>query len=254
MPEAKRITLYSAVDSPFPHRVRLALEEAGATYDTIWIDLMDKEEWYEEKVNPAGGKVPILIYGGPKLHPGEAPSADAVRIPESIVILEFLADIFPDARLLPEDPVLRARVRLFNVAVDTKLQNALMGFIFLGASLDSTLAVLEDFQAMLPPTGFVVGEWSIADATFIPILARLHMVLRTGLGNILPEVAKEGVEALRSPRFARLKQYWDDITARPSTAKTWNEEEMKAIAARRMERFRKTGIVNRDIRVPIPTM
>ncbi|KAI9061580.1 glutathione transferase omega class [Trametes sanguinea] len=252
MAETKRITLYSAVDSPFPHRVRLALEEAGITYDTIWIDLMDKEEWYEEKVNPAGGKVPILIYGGPKLHPGDEPSADAIRIPESVVILEFLADSFPAARLLPEDPVLRARVRLFIVAVDAKLQVALMGFIFLGASLDSTLAVLEEFQAMLQPTGFVVGEWSIADATFVPILARLYLVLETGLGNFTPEVAQEALEALRSPRFERLQQYWDDITARPSMAKTWNEEEMKAIAARRMDRFRKTGIVNRDVCVPMP--
>ena len=38
-------------------QVRLALEEANAQYDTILIDLMNKEEWYEKKVNPAGGKV-----------------------------------------------------------------------------------------------------------------------------------------------------------------------------------------------------
>ncbi|KAJ3013333.1 hypothetical protein NUW54_g1624 [Trametes sanguinea] len=160
MSDPKRITLYSAIDSPFPHRVRLALEEAGATYDIILIDLMNKEEWYEEKVNPAGGKVPFLVYGGPKLHPDEAPSADAVKIPESIVILEFLADIFPNAHLLPEDPVLRARVRLWNAAVDTKLLKALLGFIFLGEPLESILAVLEEFQAMMPPTGFAVGAHS----------------------------------------------------------------------------------------------
>ncbi|KAJ3013332.1 hypothetical protein NUW54_g1625 [Trametes sanguinea] len=225
MTESKRITLYSAVDSPFPHRVRLALEEAGVTYDTIWIDLMNKEEW-----------CPSSYTAGPKLQPGDEPSADAIRIPESVVILEFLADILPAASLATRGPSI-----------------ALMGFIFLGASLGTTLAVLEDFQAMLQPTGFVVGDWSIADATFVPILARLYLVLETGLGNFTPEIAKEALEALRSPRFARLQRYWDDITARPSTAKTWNEEEMKAIAARRMDRFRQTGIVNRDIRVPIPT-
>ncbi|KAI9061579.1 glutathione transferase omega class [Trametes sanguinea] len=253
MSDTKRITLYSAIDSPFPHRVRLALEEAGATYDVILIDLMNKEEWYEKKVNPAGGKVPFLVYGGPKLHPDEAPAADAVKIPESIVILEFLADIFPNAHLLPEDPVLRARVRLWNVAVDTKLLKALLGFLFLGEPLESILGVLEEFQAKMPPTGFAVGEWSIADAAFIPTLARLRLMIKTGLGNFTPEVAKEGMEALQSPRFARLQKYWEDIAARPSMLKTWNEEEVKAEAIRRMDRFRKTGIMNSEMRAPIPS-
>ena len=76
MSDTKRLTLYAAVvcfsrlisdvvtqrtlryqDSPFPHRVMLALEEAGAKYDIIWIDLMNKQEWYEKKVNPEGAKV-----------------------------------------------------------------------------------------------------------------------------------------------------------------------------------------------------
>ena len=75
MSETKRITLYAAVvsplylhlvskisshnqqDSPFPHRVRLALEEAKATYDVIWIDLIEKPEWYEKKVYPGEGRV-----------------------------------------------------------------------------------------------------------------------------------------------------------------------------------------------------
>lgn len=82
MAEAKNITLYAAVvrafksvgpfivselllhleqDSPFPHRIRLALEEAGVEYNTIWIDLIgDKPEWYEKKVYPAA-KVRRLI-------------------------------------------------------------------------------------------------------------------------------------------------------------------------------------------------
>ncbi|KAL7283925.1 hypothetical protein ACG7TL_001197 [Trametes sanguinea] len=253
MSQTKKITIYAAVDSPFPHRVLLALEEAGATYDTIWIDLMDKEEWYEQKVNPAGGKVPFLVYGGPKLHPGEAPSTDAVKIPESRVILEFLADIFPAAHLLPADPVLRARARLFIATVDAKLIKALVGILFLGAPLENLLAVFEELQAVLPPTGFVIGEWSIADASFIPVLVRVRSLLENVLENYNPEAAKEGVEAFRSPRFARLQQYYDDVMARPSTSKTWNEEKVNLSFARRMDRFLKTGIINNEERVPIPS-
>ncbi|OSD02608.1 glutathione transferase omega class [Trametes coccinea BRFM310] len=247
------ITLYAAMDSPFPHRVLLALEEAGATYDIIWIDLMNKEEWFEKKVNPAGGKVPFLVYGGPKLHPGEAPSTDAVRISESRVILEFLADIFPAAHLLPSDPVLRARARRFITTVDEKLIKTLVGFLFLGALLENLLAILEELQAVLPPTGFVVGDWSIADACFIPALVRVRSWLEAAMGNYTLEVAKEGVKALHSPRFARLQKYYDDAKARPSTEKTWNEKEVKLSFARRMDRFYKTGIVNSELRIPVPS-
>lgn len=77
MSDTKRITLYAAVvspichlvsqtlsdnqqDSPFPHRVRLALEEAKATYEIIWIDLIEKPEWYEKKVYPGEGRVRLF--------------------------------------------------------------------------------------------------------------------------------------------------------------------------------------------------
>ncbi|KAI0327598.1 hypothetical protein GY45DRAFT_1347646 [Cubamyces sp. BRFM 1775] len=252
MSQQKRITLYSAIDSPFPHRVRLALEEANAQYDTILIDLMAKEEWYEKKVNPAGGKVPLLVYGGPELHPNEEPTADSVKITESIIILEFLADIFPEAHLLPVDPVLRARARLFCVAVDTKLLRPFMGFHFMGVPLDALLSVLEEFQAMLPPTGFVVGRWSIADAAIAPLLTRLFMALKYNLGTFTPEVAKQGLEAFESPRFDRLRQYYKDLVGRPSMSKTWDEEAVKATFQRRLDRFRKTGVINNELRLPVP--
>ena len=35
----------------------IALEEANAKYDIIWIDLINKPDWYEKKVYPAA-KVP----------------------------------------------------------------------------------------------------------------------------------------------------------------------------------------------------
>ncbi|KAH9900799.1 thioredoxin-like protein [Cubamyces lactineus] len=251
MSEQKRITLYSAVDSPFPHRVRLALEEANAQYDTILIDLMNKEEWYEKKVNPAGGKVPLLVYGGPKLHPDEEPSADSAKITESIVILEFLADIFPEAHLLPADPVLRARARLFCVAVDTKLVMPFLSFHFSAVPLEALLAVLEEIQAKLPPTGFAVGDWSIADAAIAPLLVRLKTALKYNLGTFTPETAKQGLAALESPRFARLRQYYKDLVGRPSMSKTWDEDAVRAAFERRLDRFRKTGIINSDIRVPV---
>ncbi|OSD02580.1 glutathione transferase omega class [Trametes coccinea BRFM310] len=277
MSEDKRIILYAAVSMSLGRIIACTTSltpffRGRSRLRHHWIDLLNKEEWYQKKVNPAGGKVPLLVFGGPKLHPADAPSADAVKITESLVILEFLADILPTAHLLPEDPVLRARARFFNATVDTKLLKAFMGFRFFGGSLESLLVVLEEFQAMLPPTGFVVGEWSIADAAFSPILVRLVFLLSTGLGNFARETGREGVEAFESPRFARLRQYYGDVIARPSMATTWDEvsqlrslwrsagaeswaaaqEAVRAATVRRMDRFRKTGIINSTMRLPVP--
>ncbi|KAI0360289.1 thioredoxin-like protein [Trametes cingulata] len=249
----KRITLYVAVDSPFVHRVRLALEEAKATYNIIWIDLLNKPDWYQKKVNPTG-RIPVLVYGGPELHEDEEPSPEAEILTESLVILEFLADVFPDARLLPTDPILRARARLFSQTVETTLQ-PFFSFIFLDAPAETVLSALENLQSMLPPTGFVAGDWSIADAAFVPILIRLELYLKNGLGAFKPEVGKEALEAFESPRFARLRQYLEDNKARPSMAKTFEEDQVAEKMKQRVERFRKTGIVNGFFRLPraLPT-
>ncbi|KAI0703264.1 thioredoxin-like protein [Earliella scabrosa] len=252
MAEAKNITLYAAVDSPFPHRIRLALEEAGVEYNTIWIDLIgDKPEWYEKKVYPAA-KVPYLIYGGKTLQPDEAPSPDAVKVPESLVILEFLADVFPNSGLLPADPALRARARLFYQAVDSKFLPAFFAFFFLKAPLDALLGALQGMQSLLPEEGFAVGEWSIADATFTPLLMRLNLFLTVSPFTLKEEVIKQAVEALRSPRFARLQKYLEDNMARPSMAKTWDEDAVRTVLNQRLDRFKRTGKINSDLTVPVP--
>lgn len=57
---------------------------------------------YAEKINPAS-KVPVLAVGS---------GDDAVKIPESHVLLELVSDLFP-GKLLPEDPLKRAEARYF---------------------------------------------------------------------------------------------------------------------------------------------
>lgn len=169
-------------------------------------------------------QVPYLVYGGPELHPDEAPSPDAVKIPESLVILEFLADLFPAAHLLPADPVLRVRARLFTTAVETELLPAQKGFFLMGGPPDAMLAALDALQARLPPTGFAAGpEWSIADAAVMPILLRLRMSVTLEVGFFAPGAAPVVRAALESPRFARLQRYIADNVARPSMAATWDE-------------------------------
>ncbi len=158
------------------------------------------------------------------MQPGDAPSGDAVGIPESLVILEFLADIFPDAHLLPADPTLRARARLFYNGLERGLaKGIIVGFLFQEVPLQDLLAGLDDFQARLPPTGFAVGEWSIADAAALPVLLRLQLALKEGLGLRQPEVLKEAYATIfESPKYARLRRYIDNNLARPGVASSWD--------------------------------
>jgi len=102
------IIFYAWKTSPYSLRVELAFQEAKADVTRYSINPRNKPEWFASRVNPAG-KVPALLYGSPKSDP-EHPSAESAKIAESLVILEFIADLYPDSGLLPKDPVERARV------------------------------------------------------------------------------------------------------------------------------------------------
>ncbi|RPD55602.1 glutathione S-transferase [Lentinus tigrinus ALCF2SS1-6] len=199
----------------------------------------DKPEWYAKKVYPEA-KIPYLVYGGPKLKPDEAPSPDTVQLPESLVILEFLADILPSAKLLPADPAIRAKARLFIQAVETKLLAAFRGFFFKGGAPDIFVNALEDIQRMLPPSeGYAVGEWSIADAAVTPFLMGINTMLKMNPPTLQEGAAEQALEVLSSPRFARLQKYVHDNAARPSMAKTWDEAAVEKLMKVRFESMAK---------------
>ena len=84
----------------------LCLAEKGIPYESHYVDLHNFEQHSEVFValNP-NGQVPVLIHN------------DAV-ITESTVINEYLDEVFPGTRLVPQDPVTRARMRIWNKFVD----------------------------------------------------------------------------------------------------------------------------------------
>ncbi|KAI0366312.1 thioredoxin-like protein [Pilatotrama ljubarskyi] len=215
-----QITFYTHTYSPYCHRVHIALVETQAKYSEYVVNTMDKPAWFAAKVNPAG-KIPAITYGG-SAAPAEDPAPDAAKIPESTVFLEFLAELFPEAKLLPTDPVLRAKARLLVIASETHLLEGFKVFFF-AHSPEAEKTLLDSLEA-LPESGFAVGEWSIADIAAGPFLARIEMLLRHDLGSF---PAGEGVrvhKVLQSERFARLGKYLDDVKAWPSFRDTWNEE------------------------------
>jgi glutathione S-transferase len=84
----------------------LCLAEKGLDYESHYVDLHHFEQHAPEfvAVNP-NGQVPVLIH-------------DGAVINESTVINEYLEEVFPQVRLAPEDPVDRARMRIWSKFVD----------------------------------------------------------------------------------------------------------------------------------------
>src|SRR5436309_8347 len=95
--ESKMLTLYYAPGA-CSMATHIALEETGVSYDTKVVALAQGEQTkpeYLNGVNPRG-KVPAL-------------KIDDGILTENVAILTYLARSFPDAKLLPTDPLGLAR-------------------------------------------------------------------------------------------------------------------------------------------------
>src|SRR5688500_2300560 len=92
------MTLYSATTCPFSHRCRIVLYEKGMDFQIIDVDLHNRPE--DLAVMSPYGRVPVLV------------ERDLILY-ESNIINEYIDDRFPHPQLMPADPVMRARARLF---------------------------------------------------------------------------------------------------------------------------------------------
>jgi maleylacetoacetate isomerase len=100
--------LYTYYRSSAAFRVRIALNLKGLHYDSIPIHLVkdggqQRHQGYLEK-NPQG-LVPMLQ------------TEDEQNLSQSMAIIEYLEEVFPQPALLPESPVQRAQVRAISQAI-----------------------------------------------------------------------------------------------------------------------------------------
>jgi len=162
------VILYSGWFCPFVQRVWMALEEKEIPYQYKEENPYKKDEEFL-KISPRG-LVPAIVVDG---HP----------IFESLVILEFLEDAYPDKKpLMPKDPIERAHVR---IAIDHISKAVVPNFFKLlqaqeKEAQDSARSALEDaFIAFLHRVRgpYLLGqELSLADISLAPFIARLYLL------------------------------------------------------------------------------
>ncbi len=106
------LKLYTARNSICTQKVFITLAEKGLDYDTHDINLFINEQYTPEylKINPKG-VVPALDH-------------DGRIVTELTLICEYLDDVFPSPMLIPADPYLRTKMRMWSKAVDEGLFEA----------------------------------------------------------------------------------------------------------------------------------
>ena len=92
------MTLYSGTTCPYSQRCRIVLFEKGMDFQVIDVDMTNKPEDLAV-INPYN-RVPVLV------------ERDLVLY-EANIINEYIDERFPHPQLMPADPVMRARARLF---------------------------------------------------------------------------------------------------------------------------------------------
>ncbi|KAF9226216.1 glutathione S-transferase C-terminal-like protein [Gyrodon lividus] len=236
MSTSQSITLYSAKVCPYAHRVEIALAEANAKFKIYHIDLANKPDWYAPKVNKAS-KVPAIAYGGPDVAP-ENPSPESTKLAESLVLVEFVADLYPQANLLPEDPVLRAKARFFIEVIGSKFNPGYVKFVLRGEGYEDLLAGVEAIQDILPDSGkYAVGDqYTIADVAFTPFFARVKLFAENELGKFEAGQGHEFIKALDNAKYAKFNAYVGRLLERQSFKATFDKEHVKGIFEKRFAR------------------
>jgi RNA polymerase-associated protein len=157
--------LYSGSVDPFSHRCRIVLFEKGMDFEVIDVDLANKTEDLGV-LNPYGS-VPVLV------------ERDLV-LSEANIINEYIDERFPHPQLMPADPVMRARARLFLHNFEKDLFSHIKDL----ESEDEervvkTRKIVRDNLTQLVPIfskrDYLLGdEYSMLDVAVTPLLWRLE--------------------------------------------------------------------------------
>ena len=158
------MTLYSGTTCPFSQRCRIVLYEKGMDFQIIDVDLHNKPE--DLAVMNPYNSTPVLV------------ERDLILY-ESNIINEYIDDRFPHPQLMPADPVMRARARLFLFRFENELFSH-VDAIEAGTQkqADKARQIIRDNLTQIAPVfmkqKYMLGEeFSMLDVAIAPLLWRL---------------------------------------------------------------------------------
>ena len=187
------MVLYSGTTCPFSQRCRFVLFEKGMDFEVRDIDLYNKPE--DISVMNPYGQVPILVERELILY-------------ESNIINEYIDERFPHPQLMPADPTMRARTRLFLFNFERELF--------------SQVSILED-RNQTDSKAQDVARQKIRDslAQIAPILTKnKHMLgeeftmLDVAIAPLLWRLDHYGIELPKSA--APIQKYAERVFSRPA--------------------------------------
>jgi len=182
------MTLFSDPASLYSHRVRLVLSEKNVTCDVIDVDPLDLPEDVMD-LNPYGN-APTLVDRDLALY-------------DSRIVCEYLDERFPHPPLLPVDPVSRANTRLYMFRVENDWYPLVDTILAGGKGATKARKELKEGLTAAAPIFaakpfFMSEEYSLVDASLVPLLWRLPM-----LGIELAGAAGKQVNTYAAKMFTR---------------------------------------------------
>ncbi len=146
-------TLYTFFRSSTSYRLRIALALKGLEYDPRFVSLPKLQHRADDylSVNPQG-LLPALIEPGGKV------------FAQSLAMLEYLDETYPEPRLVPADPLERAYVRMMSqiVACDMHPLNNVRVLKYLGQKWNFPDADVNEWYAHWIAEGFRSFEATLA--------------------------------------------------------------------------------------------
>lgn len=158
---------------PYVQRSVITLEEKRSPYEIEYIDLNQKPDWFLQ-LSPTG-KVPVLQVteqvGGRTINE---------VLFESAIISEYLDEVTGEPRLLPQDPLMKAKAKAWIEFTSTMIADA--HHYAMAASREAAMAILVSLRLNLQRIGnakakaefFLGKDFSLVDAAIAPALLRLR--------------------------------------------------------------------------------
>ena len=156
--------LYSNSTDPFSHRCRIVLFEKGMDFEVVDVDLTNKPE--DLSTLSPYSDYPVLV------------ERDLI-LTDANIINEYIDERFPHPQLMPPDPVMRARARLFLKDFESQLFINMPDLESQDTEVSESARkkvtdILMQISPILGKQAYILHEeYSMLDVAIAPLLWRL---------------------------------------------------------------------------------